>query len=253
MRNLFIDVETAPAKVYTFSLWQPIIGIDQVIEESRLMCFSAQWYGDKNTKTMFFSEFHDGRDVMLEKLHALLDEADVVTTYNGKRFDVPWIKGELISEGFTPPSPFKQIDLFQVVKSNMRNISNKLDWVSQKLLGDRKTTHTGFKLWRDCLDGDEKAWALMKKYNIQDTRLMIPLYDVLKAWIPNHPSVAVYDNRPAACPTCGGTNIQSRGVARTSTATYRRYQCQADGCGAWFRDAKKDADLPSPSFRPVIN
>jgi DNA polymerase elongation subunit (family B) len=244
VKYLALDIETAPAVVYTFSLFKPMIGLDQIIEDSRMICWSAQWHGTKNT--MFRSEFHDGRDTMLEELHKLIDEADAVITYNGKSFDMPWIHGEFITEGFLPPSPYKHVDLYQTLKANSRFISRKLDFASQKLLGDRKTPHTGFRLWRDCLAGDSKAWALMKKYSIQDTKLMLPLFDILLPWIYNVPNRAVYDDVPGGCPACGGVNLERRGVQRTITSTFQRYQCQ--DCGKWSRGAKR---IASSAARPI--
>jgi hypothetical protein len=142
-----------------------------------------------------------------------------------------------------PPSPFKQIDLFTAVKGNMRNLSNKLDYVSQKLLGDHKTVHTGFKLWRDCLAGDPKAWALMKRYNIKDTKLMIPLYERLRPYIKQHPNVNPFNGKDG-CPACGSLDFQKRGYSYVGVSKYQRYQCTS--CGGWFKDGHA---LERTSFR----
>jgi hypothetical protein len=32
------------------------------------------------------------------------------------------------------------------------------------------------------MEGDEKAWAEMKKYQIQDVNLLVELYDILLPW-----------------------------------------------------------------------
>ncbi|NIV35232.1 MAG: hypothetical protein GWN58_38990, partial [Anaerolineae bacterium] len=49
---------------------------------------------------------------MLEGAWELLDEADAVVHYNGKKFDIPTLNREFVKYGFTPPSPYKQIDLY---------------------------------------------------------------------------------------------------------------------------------------------
>lgn len=256
---LFIDIETAPAIAWVWGLFKQFIGWEQVIKPSRIICYSAQWYGQK--QTMFQSEYEHTRMGMLGGLHQLFDEADIVVHYNGKRFDTPWIIGELITEKFQPPSPFKQIDLFQAVKGNMRNLSNKLDAVSWKLLGERKTHHTGFALWADCLieipaDATEaevkeltrrrdKAWRLMKRYNIQDTKLMIPLYKVLLPFIKQHPNVNPFAGTDG-CPACGSLVYQKRGFSYVGVSKYQRYQCT--DCGAWFKDGHA---LERTTFRPA--
>lgn len=231
MRLLDIDIETAPALVYTFSLFKPMIGMEQIVEHPRIICFSAKWHGSK--KVMFYSEHHDGRKEMLDQLHALLDEADAIVTYNGKRFDQPWITGELLLEGYWPPSPFARIDLYQVMRSTTRFISGKLDYAVQRLLGQRKVAHQGFSLWKDCLAGDDKAWATMKKYAVQDTALLEPLYDVLRPWIKNHPNVALHNGVEAGCTNCGSDDFQRRGFKATGAQLYQQYRCNK--CGHWFR------------------
>jgi hypothetical protein len=37
------------------------------------------------------------------------------------------------------------------------------------------------------------------------------------------------------CPRCGHTKVQSRGIHRAITRTYRRFQCQNPKCMGWFR------------------
>lgn len=233
MRILALDIETSPALVRTFSLFRPVIGHGQIVESSRMICFSAQWEGGK---VQFFSEFHHSRQEMLQAIHDLLDEADVVITYNGKKFDIPWIHGELISEGFLPPSPVKHVDLYQVIRSNARFLSNKLDYVASRLLDEKKVAHSGFQLWIDCLDGDPKAWNLMRRYAKKDTALLLPLYYKLRPWVKGHPSRPLHDDGDG-CPKCGSDNYQRRGYATTSVSKFQRYQCK--NCGSWFRGSTR--------------
>lgn len=244
MKLLALDIETAPTLCYTFSLWNANIGHKQIVEDPRMICVSAQWVGSK--KTLFFSEYHDGRQVMLDELHALLDEADAVITYNGANFDLPWITGEFLAEGMKPPSPYKSIDLFRTLKQSSRWPSRKLDYAAQRLLDDRKVEHSGFQLWIDCIGENvdektrEKGWAKMRKYAKHDTALLLPLYEILKPFIKQHPIVALHDNgTELSCPVCGGKNFTRRGYSVTSAGKFPRYQCQDDG--KWFRGAKREA------------
>lgn len=232
MRLLAIDIETSPIAAYTFSLFRPVIGHKQIIEDPRIICFSYQWQGEKSVK--FVSEFHDGREQMLATLWDLLDEADVLLHYNGSSFDRPWIEGELLAAGYTPPSPSRDIDLFQTIKRRSRFPSKKLDYVAGRLLDEQKVSHTGIELWIGCLNGDEKSWNLMRRYAKKDTALLFPLYEKLKPWIKNHPNVNAYSDRlENACPVCGGTDYQRRGYSFTSAGKYPRFQCNADG--KWWR------------------
>jgi hypothetical protein len=86
--------------------------------------------------------------------------------------------------------------------------------------------------------GDNKAWSMMKKYQIQDVDLLVDLYEKLKPWIPSHPNVNLY-NQTSGCIVCGSKHIQSRGKSVTNTTVYQRFQCQ--DCGKWQRGSKSEA------------
>lgn len=187
MKTLYLDIETTPIKAYVWGLWDQNVSIDQIIEPTTMLCFGARWGGTK--KVIFKSVHHDGYRVMLEELHALMEEADVLVGWNSAAFDHKHINREFLENGMMPPSPVKDLDLMSVVKANFQFPSNKLDYVAQKLGVGAKVKHSGFKLWINCMAGDPKAWVEMKKYQIQDVNLLIDLYDILLPWFVGKGSV----------------------------------------------------------------
>ena len=239
-RILHLDIECSPATAHIWGTFKVTIPIQQIITPARILCFSAKWHGQK--KMLSYSEWEHGRTGMMQALHDLLDEAEVIVTYNGKRFDIPWIKGELILEGFLPPSPFKQIDLYQVIKANSRFLSNKLGYVSDRLLGDTKLTHTGFQLWKDVLAGDKKAQKLMVKYCEQDVKLLEPLYEKLRPWVYQHPNLAI-ESGDHTCPKCSSANLVRRGYTYTQASKFQRYRCS--DCGGWSHNSVKEGSTSS--------
>lgn len=232
MKRLLIDVEVAPNLATIWGIFNQNIGINQLLETSRVLCYTAQWYGEK--QAYFGSEYDMGHEDMINSLHELLDEADAVIHYNGKRYDVPVINREFLKYGLIPPSPYKQIDLMQVVKKNFRFVSNKLDHVCDELGIGRKSSTGGHELWLKCMDGDPKAWKIMEEYNIQDVALLGALYEKLVPWISDHPNMALYvDSDRPVCPNCGSSHIIKRGVTHTQVQTYQRFHCEE--CGTWIR------------------
>jgi uncharacterized protein YprB with RNaseH-like and TPR domain len=177
---LLLDIETTPMQVYTWGLWDQNIGINQIIKSTEMLCFGARWLGEK--KVTFMSVHHDGKKAMLDQLHKMMDEADLLVGWNSAAFDHKHINREFLENGMVPPSPTKDLDLMSVVKSNFLFPSNKLDYVAQKLEAGAKVKHSGFDLWLGCMNGDEKAWKEMKKYQIQDVNLLVELYDILLPW-----------------------------------------------------------------------
>lgn len=186
-----------------------------------------------------FDSVHDSKpEKMVSRVHALLDEADVVCHYNGKKFDIPTLNREFLLYGLDPPSQFKQLDLLQTTRQQFRFPSNKLDYVSQQLGIGSKTKHMGMEMWRDCMDGCDKAWKTMKRYNMQDVRLTEKYYKRLLPWIKNHPNWGVYlDADRPTCRNCGSQKVVKKGVERTNTLIYQRYKCT--DCGTPLRGRKR--------------
>jgi len=233
MKVLFLDIETTPMQAYTWGLWDQNIGINQIIKSTEMMCFGARWLGQK--KVHFKSVHHHGKEEMLNHLYDMMDQADILVGWNSAAFDHKHINREFLEAGFTPPSPTKDLDLMSVVKSNFKFPSNKLDYVAQRLGVGAKVQHSGFQLWIDCMDGKSKAWAEMKKYQIQDVDLLVDLYDILLPWADG-PNLPAYNALEQACVACGSHNLEERGVSVGTTGSYPRYLCL--DCGKWSRSTK---------------
>jgi hypothetical protein len=228
-----MDLETSPMTALVWGLWDQNISPNHIIDSSYVLCYAAKWL---KSDEVFFDSVHQSKPkAMLKGIHKLLEEADVVIHYNGKRFDIPVINKEFLLHKFNPPAPYKQIDLLQVVKSNFKFPSNKLDYVSQRLGLGKKVEHEGMSLWTKCMNGDKDAWKRMEEYNIQDVVLLESLYDNLLPWIKNAPNRNLYQDI-TGCPTCGSEHLQKRGTAVSTTGTYQRYQCR--DCGSWSQGTK---------------
>ena len=180
---------------------------------------------------MFKSVHHHGKQAMLDELHKVMDEADVLIGWNSAAFDSKHIKREFIENGYLPPSPWKELDLMRIVRSQFKFPSNKLDYVAQKLGVGAKVKHSGFQLWLDCMAGNAKAWKEMKEYQIQDVNLLIDLYEILLPWITNHPHMGLDKSEPRSCRNCGGTTISKWGYRYNATQKLQRYRCS--DCGAY--------------------
>ncbi|MBX6360075.1 MAG: ribonuclease H-like domain-containing protein [Acidobacterium ailaaui] len=257
MKRLVLDIETSPILAYSWGLWNQNIGINQIKRPSRMISVAAKWYGEK--KVYFWSDFHSGHRAMVEGIYNLIGDADAVIHYNGERFDMKHLRREFLQFDLGPEKPVANIDLLRAIKSKIDLPSYKLEYVASVLLGlDGKLQHTGFTMWAQCLDAlaelekpedqrdedvvkaGEKAWSLMRRYNIQDVRVTEQVYDRIRPWMHNHPSWALHaeDVNPDTirCPNCGSEDFQRRGFKATLQSTYQQYRCNS--CGAWYRGTK---------------
>ncbi len=232
MRILTIDIETSPNLADVWGLWQQNVGLSQLRESTRMLCFAAKWYGQK--KTIYKSEYHHGTEDMIATAWDLLNKADGVVGWNSQRFDVRHLNREFVENGMGPTSPFKNVDLMKTCKANFMFPSYKLDYVAGRLLGEHKEETGGHQLWTDCLAGKRKAWTTMKRYNIGDTELTERMYVRLLPWITMHPNANIWsEGEEKVCGKCGSDHIVKDGYYNTNVNRYQQYRCQS--CGAWGR------------------
>lgn len=232
MRILALDIETSPNVVHTWGLFNQNVGLNQIIRTSEIICFAARFLDEPKKAMRFYSLNESSREEMILAAWELLDEADVVLHYNGKRFDMPHLNREFIELGLKPPSPYQEIDLYLVAKRRFRFQSNRMQHVATQLSLEGKVEHEGFDLWLRCLNWEADAWRKMEKYNRRDVELLVELYGLMRPWVPSHPGMNLA-TKGHACPYCASTKLQRRGVARTRQSEYQRYQCQK--CGGWSR------------------
>lgn len=246
---LTFDIERRPGVYLSFGPRTDYLGRDKQQIRSSTISWAAKWYGEP--EVMFGSIGHGismfkqpervpGYKRMMQRLRDLLDEADIVVGYNSIRFDEPIVRGELLRLGIPEPSPFRSVDLMRTTKRMRWDYSSLAETLAALGL-EGKTSHQGFGLWVDCLNGDPDAWALMEEYNRQDVTQTELAYDALRPYIKDHPNLNLWagfdgDGRPVeVCCNCGSEWLRmvSTVDAHTALTTYALVECR--DCGAKMR------------------
>lgn len=238
-RILLFDIEVAPVKAWS---WGPMYETNLIdIDQDWFMISYAWKWADK--KKIYAKSLPDypryERDKFDDKplvkdLWKLFDEADVIVAHNID-FDIKKSNTRFIQHRLKPPSPYKTFCTLKTARRVGKFNSNKLDQLGATLRKGRKLAHTGWHLWKKCMNGSMAAWRLMVKYNRRDVFLLSEIYDVFKPWAPNHPVLTAYTG-DIACPTCQSKKIQRRGVSVAQKARYHRFHCQS--CGHWFKGSR---------------
>lgn len=243
-RVLIYDIETSPITAYLWGVGKydrPI----EIIEDYQILSVAWHWLGDNNARgnpivsVVGQDDFGDyipgvNNDTnVVEYIHGLYDEADIVIAHNGNSFDQKKSQARMMLRGMAPPSPYKQIDTYRIAKKYAAFNVNRLGGLAEAFGVAQKGSPGGFETWKGCLAGDPKAWAKMKRYNRQDIPPLVGIYKKFLPWIENHPSMSVIGNKPNACPKCFSTKgMQSRGLtAPTKTGRKQRFQCT--DCWGW--------------------
>lgn len=235
---LLLDIENAPNLAHVWKLWKENIQLDRLLEPKYTLSYAAKWYG--SDKMFFDSLGQSSQRKMIRGVRDLLDEADLVVHYNGKRHDIPIINTEIAELNIDSPSPYRQVDLLTTVKSKFSFPSNRLAYVAKRLgVGEKLPTPGGHKVWIGCMEDQAWAWKIMKNYNIHDVNpLLEGVYNKLRPWVKDHPNVAIYgDGDSLGCPVCGGKQhwLSDKPIV-TKNLKYPLYQCRS--CKTWYRGTK---------------
>ena len=228
---LYVDIEWEPATAYVWRMWDENVSPDQLIDAGGMLCFCAHWEGEK--EYLFYSKWEHGREGMAKAALELFNEAEIVVTYNGDKYDIPKIRGEIVLAGLNPPAPVPSVDLLKTVKK-FGFVMNRLAYIGPLLEVGGKVKHQGFNLWKDVMAGKPAAQKKMKKYCIQDVRLLVKLYKKVLPFIDNHPYTT---KTGGACPNCGSHKLQKRGFYTTRCYKTQRVQCT--DCGSWSKTTRK--------------
>jgi uncharacterized protein YprB with RNaseH-like and TPR domain len=224
---------------YVWGLKDQNIGLNQIVKDWDVMAWGAKWLGEPASQIQYMDRRNDPNDKrILQAIWKLLDETDIVITQNGKSFDSRKLNARFIHYGMRPPSPYRHIDTYLVVKAAADFTSNKLEYLTNKLCKKyKKLSHSkfpGMSLWRECLNGNKQAWEEMKIYNIHDVLSTEELYEAVKAWGPkNMPKLY---NSPSVCSICG-SRAQRRGTELKGKTLVQRIQCRNVECGKWGTEA----------------
>ncbi len=243
---LLLDIETAPIMAFVWRLWKQNIGINQIVNDWFIFTWAAKWlfedrvYSMKLTKKEIFKK--DDKRLMIG-IYKLLNEADIVITHNGKKFDIPKLNTRFIIHKMTPPLPYQQIDTFDAIKKIAGFSSNKQDFLNLSLGSPRKLDTGGFELWEKCYFGDMGAMQKMEEYNIMDVRSLEENYLKIRPFITPHPNMGLFImDGLERCPSCGSNDLIDCGKDYyTTVSVYELRKCK--NCGANSRVRKTKVSL----------
>lgn len=238
---LFLDIETAPLRSYTWGLWKQNVGLSQIISNWYMISWAAKWLGDET----IFSEVLSSQEAIKEDdfriVHSLwytLDQADIIIAHNGDAFDIPKINTRFVLHGLNPPSPYRTIDTLTIARQRFGFTSNRLDFLA-KFFGYKGKAPTDFKLWEECMVGNEESLKYMDIYCKQDITTLEQVFMKLRPYAKGLPNLDMYrDNPIPACPVCGKPHLKEvpNKFFYTQAVKYQVYRCS--DCGGLAR-AKK--------------
>ena len=234
-RVLLHDIEAGPNLGYVYGKYET--NVMKFEKEWSLMAYGYKWLGSRAIESYGQDEYTE--EELLEIAHGLLSEADIVVGHNSNGFDNKMLNAKFLEFGFDPPAPYRSIDTLQVARRYFRFTSNSLKDLAEKLDVERKAELGGFAVWLACINGDQKAWNRLKRYNKQDVKVLEDLYIRMRPWIENHPPMNILSGKEDVCPKCMSQNMHETDSFKVNkTTTVQRYQC--GDCGGWAQSRKSE-------------
>jgi len=249
---LIFDIETAPMRAYVWGRWKQNIHLEQTISEWFALSWSAKWLNNPN----IMSDVLTPAEVLVEddkriikSMWKLFNEADILISHNGSRFDVPKMNSRFVLHGLNPPYPYRQIDTLTTARKEFGFSSNKLDALAG-YFGIEHKSDTNFNLWVRCLQGEQEALNYMEEYNIKDVVILEEVYKRLRPWMKNHPNLGLYvENEDETCPHCGSTNVADTGTfSYTNVSKFSNVRCL--DCGGIAR--RRTSDYPKDKRKQLV-
>lgn len=248
MRILAFDVENLPNIASTWTLYDTRISHNNIIENQSLISIAWRFLDEKRIHAVsliddlkrFKSNIYDDYHVVSE-FHKVLDTRDdfVLLGHNSDRFDIKKFNTAAIKHGLSPVPERQSIDTLKQARKYFRFDSNRLDYLGRFLEVGEKLETGGYQLWNDIVqakypevgklpDFDKAVDAVkhMVKYNKNDVKLLIDVFEKLKPYIKT-PNWALYNGEKIACTKCGSLDFRTHGWRYNQTTKKRRFYCHS--------------------------
>ena len=171
MRTCIFDMET--------------MGFDADFD--RMICSVVKEYGTRRDNIIIRPKhYNDDIDSIL-RVKETLERFDILVTYYGKGFDIPWLNSRLLLMGEPRVRKMYHIDLYYIIKNMVkRTVRRKsLGHIADIFELEEGKMRIPNKIWRGAHDGDESCIRTIVERCKSDVRLTEQTYDRLKdcGWI----------------------------------------------------------------------
>jgi hypothetical protein len=259
---MLFDIETLPIIGNFWDTGKQYLGYQNILEDwvvlswSAKSLFSSHIEGDiltpeeiaRRNSQIFIPEpkTHNADERIVRRIWKYLDEADVVITQNGIKFDVRKLNARFLYYRLPPPRPFHHIDTLKAAQAAFASSSHRLGYMTE-WLGLTRKLDTDYELWQRAQIGEPAALQEMYDYGLNDTGILEEYYTTIRSWIPNHPNFSAYTNRyidldadEVSCPVCRHAIHASHLKETYRTPLGNQYDAgRCPHCKSYVRRSKK--------------
>lgn len=239
---LLLDIETLPMEYYVWNPDTNYLQPEMQIKDWSISCWASKWLFEPEImgKAVSPKEAIERKEgSILEEIWKLVNEADIVVTQNGTRFDMPKLSTKWLLYGYKPPSQYLNVDTLRVATQKFSFTYNRLDELGKKF-GIGEKTKMNLPDFKACAEGNKEALAKMLVYCKRDVApLLEDVYLYMLPWIENHPNMNIFtDHDGDVCRNCGSQDVLWNTRYATPQGLWNGWRCNL--CGAIGRGTKKE-------------
>lgn len=150
----------------------------------RVLCACAK-FGDRKQPDEVRAPKLKDEFAALEVIHRWFSACDIVVTWYGKMFDIPFVNSRRLHYGLAPLPQVIHKDLCFTSKSKLKFRGNRLDGVSKDLRAKYAKHDLTAATWVAAVDGDAKSLDDIVKHCRFDVLLTEEMLGIMKPLILN--------------------------------------------------------------------
>lgn len=179
------DTEEAGFKIGMFDIETTGFDADFGI----MLCACMKTAGVKKVQTLRIDQFPDYRERMwddsnlVRAVKEMVEKHDIIVTWNGKRFDMPFLTTRLIDCGADSLEQVMHLDLLYTARFKLKLGSNALDNVLSFLEHKSQKTSVDPRVWRMAQFGDTESMNYIVEHCELDVLELEKVFNKFKPYI----------------------------------------------------------------------
>jgi uncharacterized protein YprB with RNaseH-like and TPR domain len=153
------------------------------------------WYIKERGKKKYYHDMidvphpnrnHDHLDKpQVQSIVGTIKKFDVIVTYYGSKFDIPFIKSRAFHYGLNFPTygSILQWDLYYLARGNFALSSRRQNNIAEMMFGKSEKTRIHGDLWNHAVRGSRSALQYISDHNKRDVRELEKLHTALAPYI----------------------------------------------------------------------
>lgn len=238
MNRIFLDIETAPLVVYSWSIGRKVsLSYENILTDRRIICICWKTEGQSKVNSLSWENQNDKK--MLLEFAKVISDADELVGHNIRGFDLGIVKARCAFHEIQTLPKYTIVDTLSLARSNFRFVSNRLDYLGQYLGVGEKIETGGFNLWKEVLQNSIPALNRMIKYCKGDVELVERVYNRILMSVPHKTHAGVLEgNGKWSCAKCASTEVKTSKKKITASGAIQ-WQMNCKSCGGYYTISDK--------------